>query len=233
MRLTGIEVRLLLGSKIGARCCVASDLFRARFSLPSFVDYLEPQPHGRQFEDALPALIACAKCTSAIDVVHRLDATLDTPLFPATTDTQSADMSPPTEGPTDTFTALRSRVLPLARRIDVPAHLLPTYQRSEGNGLPHLEISGETYHYVHSERGQEYERFSTTSEDELLYRIFRDVAFSMSSKLAHPYQRPGQDFRREMFKQQLMLLGRLNPAWATRCAAEHQDVLAQHPFVDK
>ena len=133
----------------------------------------------------------------------------------------------------DPLTHLRNEVSRLARLIDVPARLLPTYDVSEGNGLPHIEIDGETYHYVHEERGQEFDRFSTTSLDDLLYRVFRDVAWSMSSTLARPHQKPGHDFRREMFKQQLALLDRLNPDWAARCAAEHREVLVNHPFVDE
>jgi hypothetical protein len=132
----------------------------------------------------------------------------------------------------DPFTQLRGRILPLARLIDAPSQLIPTFRISEGNGLPHIEIDGETYHYVHSERGAEHDRYSTTSLDDLLYRVFRDVAFSMSGHLARPHRRLGEDFRREMFRQQLALLERLNPQWASRCAAEHELVLAAYPFVD-
>src|SRR5205085_9460003 len=117
--------------------------------------------------------------------------------------------------------------------INAPFELIPTYQYSAGNGLAHIEIAGDTYHFVREERGQEFERFNTNSLDEILYRIFRDVAWSMALNLSRPHRIPGEDFRREMFKQQLMLLARLSAEWAARCAREHEEVLVNHPFVDK
>ena len=134
---------------------------------------------------------------------------------------------------TDRLSELRHRIEALALVIDAPTGLLPSFQQPEHNARPDIEIDGDTYHYVIMERGQELERYSTTSLDDLLYRVFRDVAFSMSSKLARPHQRPGDDCRREMFRQQLMLLDGLKPEWAARCAVEHREVLANHPFVDE
>ncbi|MBL0170118.1 MAG: hypothetical protein IPP90_05195 [Gemmatimonadaceae bacterium] len=143
-----------------------------------------------------------------------------------------SDASRWADPPPDQFSPLRSRMVPLAQRIEAPAHLLPTFQHSAGNGLPHIEIKDDTYHFVRAERGAEFERFSTTSVDELLYRIFRDVTWSMAADLARPRRKPGEDFRRAMFTQQLALLGRLNPGWTSRCAAEQVDVLTTFPFVD-
>jgi hypothetical protein len=131
-----------------------------------------------------------------------------------------------------TITELHDRVLELARVLGTPPHLVPTMRISEGNGLPHLEVESGAYHYVHAERGVERDRFTTTSIDELLYRVFRDVASSMSPALARPHRTPGKDFRRQTFRQQILLLERLDPEWAARCAAEHAKVLAEHPFVD-
>jgi len=139
----------------------------------------------------------------------------------------------PAETPTDRFSDVRRHVQSLAQVIDAPDDLLPTFGRSEQNGRPHIEIDGESYHYVLAERGQEYERYSTSSLDDLMYRVLRDIAFSMSASLARPQRKPGEDFRREMFKQQVMLLDRLKPEWAARCEAEHREVLASHPFVDE
>jgi hypothetical protein len=157
----------------------------------------------------------------------------DAPPFTATEGLPVPDASEPADHATGQFAELRRRIDTLAALIDAPANLIPTERVSVGNGLPHLEIDGETYHYVHEERGKEFDRFSTTSLDDLLYRVLRDVAFSMSSNLARPHRKPGEDFRREMFRQQLMLLRRLNPEWETRCSAEHREVLMKHPFVDE
>jgi hypothetical protein len=103
---------------------------------------------------------------------------------------------------------------------------------SMGNGIAHIEIEGEKYHYVNSERGIEYSRFTTMSLDDLLYLVFRDAAFSIAIDLARPKRQPGTDYRRTTFPEQIGVLERLNPEWARRCAAEHVEVLEAYPFVD-
>jgi hypothetical protein len=171
-----------------------------------------------------------------IDVIHRVDATSDIPVFPATGRMPSATTSAggdAVDPAVDRFLELRTRIQTMARLIDAPNDLLPAYRTSEQNGGPHIEIDGPTYHYVFSERGQEYDRWSTTSIEELLYRTFRDLTFSMSFKVARPHQKPGKDPRREAFRQQIELLRRLDPEWATRSAIEQQEVLIVHPFVDE
>ena len=130
------------------------------------------------------------------------------------------------------YMALDERIQELARRIDVPANLLPTYGISLGNGLAHIEIEGEQYHYVNAERGVVYSRFTTTALDDLLYIVFRDAAFSMAIKLVRDKRKPDTDYRRTIFPEQVGLLAQLNPEWAERCAAEHVEVLKEHPFVD-
>ena len=130
------------------------------------------------------------------------------------------------------YLALDKHIQELARRIDAPADVLPTYGISIGNGLSHIEIDGATYHHVNQDRGVENNRFTTTSLDELLYVVFRDVAFSMSISLARPKRTPNTDYRRTMFPEQIALLHQLNPEWARRCAAEHVETLKAYPFVD-
>ena len=236
MRDAGLAVRFQSGGRVEARCRVDQGSLNDQFALPAFVQYEEPQPQGRSFEDPLPARIRCGHCDSVIDVIHRVDATPDIPVFPATgptPTTTTAASGDAVDPAVDRFLELRTRIQKMARLIDAPNDLLPAYRTSEQNGGPHIEIDGPMYHYVFAERGNEHDRFSTASINELLYRTFRDIAFSMSSKLARPLQKPGEDFRREMFRQQLELLRLLNPEWAARCAVEHQQVLINHPFVDE
>ena len=236
MRDAGLAVRFDSGGRVDARCRVDEGALNEQFALPAFVQYEEPQPQGRSFEDPLPARMRCGHCDSVIDVIHRVDATPDLPVFPPTAPASSTTTS--TGGGTvdpavDRFIELRTRIQTMARVIGAPNDLLPAYRTSEQNGGPHIEIDGPTYHYVFSERGQEYDRWSTTSIEELLYRTFRDLTFWMSYKVARPHQKPGKDPRREAYRQQIELLRRLNPEWATRSAAEQQDVLIAHPFVDE
>ena len=130
------------------------------------------------------------------------------------------------------YVALDKHIQELARRISAPANVLPTYGMSTGNGLSHIEIDGETYHHVNQDRGVENSRFTTTSLEELMYMVFRDVAFSMSLELARPKRKPNTDYRRTMFPEQIALLHQLNPEWARRCAADHAETLKLYPFVD-
>ena len=132
----------------------------------------------------------------------------------------------------DQFAVLCSRVEELAKIINATTEFMPTYGESMQNGRAHIEIDGATYHFVREERGQEFERYSTTTLDEVLYRMFRDVTWSMASELARVHRKHNEDFRRELFKQQHALLARLNHEWMLRSEAEHARVLAKHPFVD-
>jgi hypothetical protein len=233
MRDAGIEVLLEVlpsdSTRVSARCRVNADAINDQFSPPPFVEYTTPIPRGRAFEETLPAMLMCGQCRSVISVIHRLDAKPETPIFPP------GAVDPPIEPDeaSDRFAALHGRIQALAQVIDVPKYYLPTFRVPEGNGSPHIEIEGDAYHYVTSERGVEHERHTTGSLDDLLYWIFRDAAFSMAARIASAHQKPGEDFRRPLFREQLGLLRRLNREWEARGHLEHLETLARHPFVDE
>lgn len=133
----------------------------------------------------------------------------------ATTPTQGSAIEPDAEA----IPLIEARVSELARVIDAPDHVLPTFGYSEETGRPHIEVNGAAFHHVVVERGREYGRFSTTSLDDLLYRVFRDVTFSMAAThLA--VNRVTWRTRRQILHRQLQLLGRLHPNWASRRKAE-------------
>lgn len=58
-------------------------------------------------------------------------------------------------------------------KVDAPLSLLSLPSKSRGDGSPHVEIYGNHYDYVISERGVEMSRKSTSSESELLYWVFQ------------------------------------------------------------
>lgn len=131
------------------------------------------------------------------------------------------------------YVALDGHIQELARRIDAPADELPDYAFSHGVGRTHIVIDGETYQYCYNEeRRADYDCTSFTSLNELLYRTFRDVTWSMAVDLARPKRKPNTDYRRTTFPEQVGLLERLNPEWARRCAAEHVETLREYPFAD-
>lgn len=212
MRIAGIDVRLNLGPKVSAIARIDHDSFREQFLLPEVVKYSEPPAHGRGFEDVREALIACEQHRSAIDVVHPQEAKPSTPWFPRRPESSA-------ESRADALTRLAERVEQLGRIIDAPDWRLPTFGCSEQSGRPHIEIDGVTFHYVMEDRGVEYQRDRTTSEDELLYWVFRHVTFHVAATHLGVSQLNPIN-RRQILRHQLMLLGRLDPAWEKRKAAE-------------
>jgi hypothetical protein len=131
-----------------------------------------------------------------------------------------------------TLTDIKTRVDQLATHIGAAGNLLPTFGRNEYDAHPHIEVDSRGYHYVVVERGREIERFCTTRLDDLLFRIFQDVAFVLAMQYESAHRVPGQDPRRVLFAHQVELLSRLSPVWAEREALRQQQTLEQHPYDD-
>lgn len=126
-----------------------------------------------------------------------------------------------------------SEVIRLAAIIAAPAKLLPTFGRSEDGARPNIKFDGVQFHFVVEERGQELERKSSPDPQEILYRAFEAVTFSMACAYEVRHRIAGQDFRRQLFAVQLDLLGKLSPQWQQRTRARLDEVLAKHPFDDE
>ena len=112
-------------------------------------------------------------------------------------------------------------------------HALPTYGRTEDFARPHIEADSRGYHFVVVERGQELDRFTTHELDDLLYRIFCGVTFSLAIDYELAHRIETQDCRRIGFQRQVDLLAQLSKQWADRQAAEHDRILREHPFDDQ
>src|ERR1051325_7559594 len=80
---------------------------------------------------------------------------------------------------------------------------LPTYGRTEDGARPHIEVDSHGYHFVVVERGQELERFTTFELDDVLYRIFQSVTFSLAIDYELAHRVETQDFRRIGFQKQI------------------------------
>lgn len=120
-----------------------------------------------------------------------------------------------------TLNAIRERVAELAATIEAPLQYLPTYESSEHSGRPHLEVTADgEMHWVVCERGHEYERRSTLNRDDLLYWVFAAVTHEMASKFEVAHRIESEDFRRQLFAHQLVLLRRLSPSWEARRVRE-------------
>lgn len=127
---------------------------------------------------------------------------------------------------------VKSNVEHLAQRVGASGFVLPTYGHSEGFARPHIEVDDRGYHYVVVERGKELSRFTTTVIDELLYRVFENVTFTLAFDYELKHRVEGQDCRRVGFQHQIELLSALSREWARRSEQEHNQILQEHPFND-
>lgn len=127
---------------------------------------------------------------------------------------------------------IRITVYSLGALINAPKNSLHLLDRPVGDGTPHVEIFGEEYHYVSTERGIENLRKKTSSIDKLLYWIFSDVTSFMSFSYELAHRVPNQDFRRLVFSKQFELLEALNPAWAEIEKKRIGEILHHNPYDD-
>lgn len=132
-----------------------------------------------------------------------------------------------------TLTQIKDRVDELAFKIGAANHSsLPTYGRSEDGARPHIEVNAQGYHFVVVERGQELKRITTLDWNDLLYRIFEGVTFSVAFDYELAHRVENRDCRRLGFQRQVELLSQLSEEWGLREAQEHARILEKHPFDD-
>ena len=131
-----------------------------------------------------------------------------------------------------TLSEIKAEVDRRAALIGASGRVLPTYGHSDDFGYPHIEVDERGYHYVVVERGNELERTTTPSLDELLYRIFNGVTFSLAVNYEVQHRIAGEDCRRQIFRHQIELLSRLDARWAARCSKEKGRILRENPFRD-
>lgn len=132
-----------------------------------------------------------------------------------------------------TLPEIEAEINRLAAIIGASESMLPTYGRSQDGARPHIEVSYLAYHYVVVERGEEFLRETTGDLDELLYYVFESVTFSLACDFECRHRIAGQDSRRQLFDQQVLLLSLLSPSWAEREAGRHRQILQRHPFNDR
>ena len=132
-----------------------------------------------------------------------------------------------------TIAEIQKATIDLAKKINAPNSLLPTFSSPRGDATPNIEVdpSG-LYYYVISERGHEYERKITSDLNDLLYWIFSSVTFSMACDYELQHRIEDKDGRRILFAKQLELLEVLDEKWKEKETEEHASILAKYPFDD-
>ena len=128
---------------------------------------------------------------------------------------------------------LENEVRRLAFRVESLApEDFPTWGETEDFARPHIEADANGFHFVVVERGQEIDRHTTRSRDEILYRIFESITFSEAVRHESAHRIEGEDFRRQLFRRQENQLGRVRNSWRDRKREEHRKILDVNPFAD-
>jgi hypothetical protein len=132
-----------------------------------------------------------------------------------------------------TIQELYGQVRELAKKINAPVELLPTFGTSDLSGRPYIVIRGDTYHYLANDRDAVIVNRETTSLPKLLYWIFDYITGQMGSTYEKEHRIPDVDPRRLAFKKQLELLENLYPQWKDLRQEEIQFLLEKHPYRDE
>ncbi|AJC66014.1 Imm63 family immunity protein [Dickeya zeae] len=127
-----------------------------------------------------------------------------------------------------TLEELRQQLIDIGEKLGGGVHpngyfIIP--DAPDGMATPHLEIHDDKYHYVVCERGVEFSRKITSSEDEILYWFVESSVSAIASSLAASECLPNGEFRRLYFKKQYELLKSVNLAWAEKKRRDFVDIL--------
>lgn len=131
-----------------------------------------------------------------------------------------------------TLETLRARFLALVQPFDVHA----AYKRFEtsptDSGGPHIELHGNTFAYVITERGSEYERRETRDPDEVLYWLVSDTTREIAQRFELAHRVAGKDSRRLLFSKHIQLLENIRIDWANQKREEYERILLKYPYND-
>jgi hypothetical protein len=124
-----------------------------------------------------------------------------------------------------TLEQLENKIDTLAQLIGADKNLLPTFGHSEQTGRPHIEITGNEYHFVICERGEEYKRNKTKDLSELLFQVFDSVTFEMACSLELNNRKQNEDFRIQLFEIQEKLIFKIDKSYSDRLHIKHVRLL--------
>jgi len=98
------------------------------------------------------------------------------------------------------------------------------------DGSPHIEVLDGGFHFVVTERGQEFERIGGLSAEDVLYLLLKGITQCMAVKDELRNRIPGTDGRSIWFPFQEELMENLRSGWGERLRAEHGRILVDHPI---
>jgi hypothetical protein len=125
------------------------------------------------------------------------------------------------------FSELKNIIDSCSKLISVPKNYYPTFDNVKGDATPNIEIDKIGYYYVISERGNEYDRRFTPFLDQLLFWIFRDITFRMSSDYELENRINNQDSRILLFSYHIDLMSKIKQEYADMIKKDYDYILGQ------
>ena len=107
---------------------------------------------------------------------------------------------------------------------------MPGYGHSIGEDHVYIKVDkhGQLYYVLVDSEG-EYE-YPSPDINDLLYRVFRSITFSMSAAFLVDNVNEKEDYLLQYFSKQLEFLSVLNKDWRDRAEQEHQVLLKPNLF---
>jgi hypothetical protein len=115
---------------------------------------------------------------------------------------------------------VQSRMLDAARRMELPEHHLPRLAMPGGEDGDYVFRDKFDFVYCGFERGTRIFEHCTVDVDDLLYRVFRDRAWTRTYIGLIGQGLSPEDHAARLAEGQLALLQRADPRWAERLQAE-------------
>ncbi len=130
----------------------------------------------------------------------------------------------------NSFQEIQNKVYEIGARINAPIDYLRLQNHSNGDGTPHIKVSGQFYEYIIEERGCIFESRKTDDLNLVLYWIMSDAIFKMASEYELSNRDAKSDFRRMLFTKEIELFSKIDKDWAQKKADEINAILANNPY---
>ncbi|WP_241584885.1 Imm63 family immunity protein [Rosenbergiella epipactidis] len=128
---------------------------------------------------------------------------------------------------------LQQKVDEMLLKVGLPMLSINLCSAPIGDGTPYISFENHEYNYIISERGYEFSRKVTKSEDELLYWIMSELAYKIAFQYELEHRIEDRDGRRIVFPKFIEIMQKINPKWKLKAEAEIKKTLAITPYDDK
>jgi hypothetical protein len=129
--------------------------------------------------------------------------------------------------------AVRQEFHAIAEQLSVPTNLVEFHTRQQDDGAYHLEVMGDEYHYISTERGKTLDVRTTRDPEDVLFWLTENLTRSMASEYELNHRVERRDSRRLWMAKHVEYMQSINPAWAARVTEKYEAILVNYPFDDR